>query len=191
MKTKSIYEQGSSLEKLLSTLKNNRDNVPLDVLKSRYKEPYEALVAQINETASTFVKLVLTDQLILNPKFPIDEQIAVINQTIEDSGMPKRMGSCISKTYSTKRLHELALELRQQVENALWPYIDQETCLLADWMDIQKTPVIYNTLTKKVYINDKWTDQEIDLQGKFLIYVKSKKDISGQEPEEKENTICT
>lgn len=58
------------------------------------------------------------------------------------------MGRCLSKTYSVKQLHELALELRRQVEDALWPYIDQETCLLADWTEIEREPVIYNTLTR-------------------------------------------
>lgn len=160
-----IYELGSSLEKLLSTLKKNRDNVPLDILKSYYKGPYEALVRQVNETATRFAKLVLTDHLILNPNISIDEQVAVINRTIADSGLVKQMSTCISKTYSVKQLHQLALELRLLVENALWPFIDQETCLLADWTDIEKKPVIYNTLTKKIYINDKWVDQEIDPRG--------------------------
>lgn len=184
-----IYELGSSLEKLLSTLKKNRTNVPLDVLKSYYKEPYEKLVAQVNETASKFVKTVLADHLVLNPNLSIDEQVDVINKTITDSGMVKRMSSCISKTYSTALLHQLALELRRQIEDALWPYIDQETCLLADWTDIQKEPVIYNTLTKKIYINDRWMDQEIDLRGKFLIYVNPQKEKTGQAPVEMENII--
>lgn len=170
----SIYELGSSLEKLLSTLKKNRDNVPLDTLKSYYKEPYEALVGQVNETATRFVKLVLTDLLILNPNLSLEEQVAVINRTIADSGLVKQMSTCISKTYSVKQLHELALELRRLVEDALWPFINQETCLLADWRDIEKGPLIYNTLTKKIYINDKWVDQEIDPRGKLLIYVKPK-----------------
>lgn len=184
---KEIYELGSSLEKLLSTLKKNRDNVPLDILKSYYKEPYEALIAQVNETASAFAKKVLTHELILNPNLSIDEQISVINQTIADSGMVKQMGICLSKTYSVKQLHELALELRRQVEDALWPYIDQETCLLADWTEIEREPVIYNTLTRKVYTDDKWVDQEINLQGKFLIYINPKE--SNQSTEGRTNYV--
>lgn len=184
-----IYELESSLKKLLSTLKKNRDNVPLDILKSYYKEPYEKLVAQVNETASQFVKAILTDHLILNPNVSVEEQVAVINQTIADSGMNKKMSSCMSKTYSTTHLRQLALELREMIEDALWPYIDQETCLLADWMDIQKEPVVYNTLTQKVYINGHWTEQDIDLRGKFLIYINPQKEPAGQEPAEMENII--
>ena len=42
-----IYNLGSSLQKLLSTLKLNRERVPLETLKSVYRVPYEELKAQI------------------------------------------------------------------------------------------------------------------------------------------------
>lgn len=186
-----IYELGSSLEKLLSTLKKNRDNVPLDVLKTYYKEPYSKLISQINETATAFVKAVIGNQLIINPNLSVDEQYDVINQTIEKSGTITQMRSCLSKTYSIEQLHQLALNLRKEIEDALWPYIDQETCLLADWMDIEKEPVIYNTLTRKTYVDGAWIDQDIDFKGKFLIYIKpDKNEKTGQTPAEKENDLC-
>lgn len=184
-----INELEGSLQKLLSTLKNNRNHVPLDVLKTYYKKPYEQLVAQVNETASSFAKAILTDHLILNPNADIDEQIAVINKTIADSGMPKQMGSCMSKNYDVGQLHQLALELRKKVEAALWPYIDQETCLVADLMDIETEPVIYNTLLKKCYINDQWVQQDIDLQGKLRIYLNPNKKFNIKNEQENEPCI--
>ena len=41
----------TELEKLLQTLKNNRDKVPLQVLKSKYKTGYDALCKNISHTA--------------------------------------------------------------------------------------------------------------------------------------------
>ena len=49
-----IYERGSSLQKLLSTLKLNRERVPLETLKSVYRIPYEELKAQIRESVQEF-----------------------------------------------------------------------------------------------------------------------------------------
>ena len=120
MRLTKIHELGSSLQKLLSTLKKNREMIPLEVLRTHYRQPYYALIQQINGTASAFVKVVLTDQLILNPDISIDEQAAVINQVIADSGMEKQMSSCISMTYSADQLYQMALELRQKIECALW-----------------------------------------------------------------------
>ena len=37
---------------------------------------------------------------------------------------------------------------------------------------IEDTPIIYNTITRKVYENDQWVDRKLDLQGKFLLFIK-------------------
>ena len=58
MRLTDIYERGSSLQKLLSTLKLNRERVPLETLKSVYHVPYEELKAQIRESVQEFVLLV-------------------------------------------------------------------------------------------------------------------------------------
>lgn len=183
------YELESSLEKLLSTLKANRDHVPREVLKSYYKQPYEALLHQINVTATAFAKKVLTENLSLNPDVPIEDQVAVINKTIADSGILKEMGACLSKEYSVEKLHRQALALREKIELALWPYINLQTCLVADLFDIEKEPVIYNPLTKQVYENDGWKDRELDLCGKLLVRFPSDyREISTQENENGEYT---
>ena len=49
MRLTKIQELGSSLEKLLSTLKKNRKMIPLEVLKSHYQQPYYALIREINK----------------------------------------------------------------------------------------------------------------------------------------------
>lgn len=38
-----IYELGSKLCELLSTLKKNREYVPLEILQTQYRVPYETL----------------------------------------------------------------------------------------------------------------------------------------------------
>lgn len=186
MRLTKIQELGSSLEKLLSTLKKNREAVPPDVLRTYYRQPYEALLRQIGGTAAAFVKTVLTDRLILNPDIPITEQAAVINQVIADSGMEKQMSSCISITYSTDQLYQMALELRRKIECALWPYIDLKTCLVFDLDNPETEPVTYNTLTRQILRNGVWTNQELDLWGKFLFYPNSKDSINTELRKEKE-----
>ena len=62
-----MEELESCLSGLLSTLKKNREHVPLEVLKTQYKQPYEELVRNINLTASAYAKSVLLHRLVLNP----------------------------------------------------------------------------------------------------------------------------
>lgn len=171
--TSNIYELGSSLQELLSTLKKNREYVGTAVLKTQYRNPYEDLLRKINQTATAFVKEVVLKGIVLNPDISLDNQIFVINESIVNSGLLKKMGQSLSRTYDVETLHRLALELRHLVELALWPYINLQTCLVADLLDLDKDPVIYNTLTQQIYENGKWIDSPIDLQGKLLVYSKS------------------
>ena len=183
-----IQELGSSLQKLLSTLKKNREMIPLEVLRSHYRQPYYALIRQINGTASAFVKAVLTDRLILNPDISINEQAAVINQVIADSGMEKQMSSCISMTYSADQLYQMALELRRNIECALWPYIDLKTCLVFDLDKPDAEPVTYNILTRQICRNGIWENQELDLQWKFLFYQNTRIYPDNKLPKEEKET---
>ena len=70
-------------------------------------------------------------------------------------------------------LHRQAFKLRTYIEDALYPYIALQECLVVDMERIEDTPIIYNTITQKVYENGQWSKQDLDLHGKLLIYVKS------------------
>lgn len=167
-----VYELGSSLCKLLSTLKNNREQVPLHILKTQYKVPYETLISQVNETATAFVKEVVFSKLLMNPDDDTEEQYSVIQEIINSSGMLQEMNRSLSKTYDVELLHRQALKLRERIEDALYPYIARKDCLVVDMEHIEDTPIIYNTVTRKVYENSQWIDRKLDLQGKFLLFVK-------------------
>ena len=84
----------------------------------------------------------------------------------------------LAKLYDVELLHRQALKLRTYIEDALYPYIALQDCLVVDMERIEDTPIIYNTITQKVYENGQWTKQDLDLHGKLLIYAKSSPPIS-------------
>ena len=96
----------------------------------------------------------------------------MVQDAIDHSRIPKEIGRSITRDYDVPKIHRMALKLREEIEAALWPYIDRETCLVADLADIEKTPVIYNTLTRQVYQDGEWKDHPLDLRGTLLIYRK-------------------
>ena len=67
-----IYELGSSLCELLSTLKKNREYVPLEILQTQYRVPYETLKKQIGDTATAFVKEITLSKLMINPDVSLE-----------------------------------------------------------------------------------------------------------------------
>lgn len=167
-----IYELESNLQGLLSILKKNRDLVPRELLKTRYHDAYYQLIAQINQAAQQFVCYIAGHQLLINPHISMEEQISVVQKTIDASSILPEMRCCLSRTYDASELHRLALKLRAEIELALWPYINLETCLLVDLNNVESEPVIYNTLTQQIYENGNWISKTVDLSCKMLIYLK-------------------
>ena len=153
-----IIELESSLQKLLSILKRNREQVPRDELKTRFRNAYYQLLGQINHLLWHYICTRLTDRLYKNPYMPEDPQIS----------------RCVSRTYSIAAIDPLIQELKSKVETALWPFVDLETCLVADLDHMEQEPVIYNTITKQIWVDGKWVDHELNLEWKLLIYLRER-----------------
>lgn len=177
-------ELGSSLQTLLSSLKKNREHVGRELLHTHYRKPYYELLTRVNQTATAYVKNVALGELLINPDVSLEEQCLAMNRVIESSGLLKEMGRSLSRTYDVAILHQMALELRALLIDVLDPYINLKTCLVADLSDIEREPIIYNTLSKCVYENNEWMYHELDLRGKLLIFMKQKNSIVGNAPAE-------
>ena len=137
-------------------------------------ENYSDFLEKLNHCIRKFfLALRKGGRLMINPDVSLEEQISVIQQAITTSGMLKEMSYTLSKLYDVELLHRQALKLRTYIEDALYPYIALQDCLVVDMERIEDTPIIYNTITQKVYENGQWSKQDLDLHGKLLIYVKS------------------
>ena len=80
-----IYELGSKLCELLSTLKKNREYVPLEILQTQYRVPYETLKKQIGDTATAFVKEITLSKLMINPNVSLEEQISLYENKVKEN----------------------------------------------------------------------------------------------------------
>lgn len=166
-----LQEIESSLQKLLSTLKKNRECVPREFLWSRYRDDYFRLKTQISQTAKTYICTLLTQNLLKNPYISDEIQIHVINRAIQDSGLVPEMSRCINQTYSVDKLYPLVMDLKEQIQTALWPYIDFETCLVYDLEHPEQEPILYNRITRQVFTDGNWIHRELDLGWKFIQYL--------------------
>ena len=169
-----IIELESSLQKLLSILKRNREQVPRDELRTRFRNAYYQLLGQINHLLWLYICTRLTDRLYKNPYMPEAPQIEVLQQAIDESGLIPEISRCISRTYSIAAIEPLIQRLKSKVETALWPFVDLETCLVADLDHMEREPVIYNTITKQIWVDGKWVDHELNLEWKLLIYLRER-----------------
>lgn len=116
------------LEKLLNTLKVNREKVPLKILKTKYKKGYEELCRNISNTASDYVKQLTLYGIRIHKDY-LDEGIAIVETAIQESGLLKEISKAAFCKQSITEVTNLALKLRGVIVEALEPFYGKHTGL--------------------------------------------------------------
>lgn len=116
------------LEKLLKTLKTNRDKVPLNVLKTKYKKGYSELCRNISTTASDYAKHISLYGIRIHKDY-MDEGLPIINQTIHESGILKELSRAAFHKQDITEFTNLAFKLRDNILEALEPFYGKHTSL--------------------------------------------------------------
>lgn len=75
---------------MLSTLKKNREYVPLEILQTQYRVPYETLKKQIDDTATAFVKEITLSKLMINPDVSLEDRFLLSNRPLQHPGCSKK-----------------------------------------------------------------------------------------------------
>lgn len=116
------------LEKLLRTLKTNRDKVPLDILKTKYKKGYNELCKTIRTTASDYVKQISLYGIRIHKDY-LDEALPIINQAIQESGILKELSRAAFCKQDITEFTDLSYKLRSTILEALETFYGKYTGL--------------------------------------------------------------
>lgn len=155
-------------EKILFHLKKHNNSIPVIVISA--KNQPEIRINLLRSGADDYITKPFYHEEVLAR---IESVLRRCSESPQTEYSFKDMGYTLSKLYDVELLHRQALKLRTYIEDALYPYIALQDCLVVDMERIEDTPIIYNTITQKVYENGQWSKQDLDLHGKLLIYVKS------------------
>ena len=102
----------------LDTLRRNLAVVSREELKTRYRKPYDALVQDISDSASAYVKqIALADLCIRQECLP--EILPVISNVVQSSGLLKQISAAAYRRQDIREIDQLALTLKKQIEDAL------------------------------------------------------------------------
>ena len=151
------------LARLLSTLKHNRDKVPLDVLRTKYKKGYDALCASISRCASDYAKQTALHGIRIH-RDCIDEAVPIIDGAIAESGILRQLAAAAFRHQDIAEFDSLAGALRERLLAKLEPfymrhlglYITQE-CL----ENPDAAPLLYCTANHCIWQDGKWLPLEL------------------------------
>lgn len=108
---------------LLTQLKRNRANVPLEVLKTKYRKPFEELQNRLRVMTVKIVYDVVLNGLLIRYE-DADGAYAEINQLIEESGLSKEISQAVFLNQDLGAVEEKTMELREKVHEIAERWLD-------------------------------------------------------------------
>lgn len=156
-------ELRKSLEEYLDLLKRNLAVASLEVLKTRYKKPFDELRNNISTTATAYVKQITLENIRIRADF-LEEAQPLIQAAIDQSGILKQISAAAFKRQDIAEIDQLALELKKQIHETLIPFYDRHICLYLDdecFGKPPKAPKFYNVASGCMWKNNEWTPAEV------------------------------
>ena len=182
------------LAHLLERLRKNRENVPLDVLKTKYGAPYRKLLSEIGTEAAVSIRntaAVLPEWLRGQRVSPehIQEIADVFDQIYREGDYAKKIGCALYRHYSADEVQRLCVEINRKYRSELTKYFHSKTCLYTtaeSWsLERPAIPRIYNELVDKFWDEGQgqWITGGHPPGQAVLVF------ISGDKPDERKETL--
>lgn len=168
-------ELRTTLVNHLETLRRNLQVVSMEVLKTKYKKPFDALRQDICKAATAYTRFLVFDGMRIKHKY-FDEAVPYIDTAVKQTKRLKQISDAAFQRQDIDEIESLALALRKEIEAALQPFYMGHMCLYVTpecFDDPPKTPEVYNDATACVWRDGTWQLLEDTSKG-FLLFVQSK-----------------
>lgn len=143
------------LRKSVERLRKNRENVPLETLKTKYKTAYEELMTGIRDRATEIlnretmkgIRIRKEDKDVLNR----------IQEAVDEGQYAKQAGKALFKAYSVEKFVEIVENARAAAMTVWIPYWQGFCCIYAtpeNWEEPFPPPKIYNELTDEFLVDE-------------------------------------
>lgn len=147
------------LKSLLETLRKNDENVPKELLQTKYKKPYRELKESIKEVADRMLNGKILDGIVIKTDEAGQVLIKQIQTTLNEkrnAGAGKELGRTLYKEYSLEKFLQAVEEIRIAIWNLWIPYWQEHCYLYAAPECFEENgppPKIYNDLTKEFLVD--------------------------------------
>ena len=146
-------ELRTTLVNHLETLRRNLQVVSMEVLKTKYKKPFDVLRQDICKAATAYTRFLVFDGMRIKHKY-FDEAVPYIDAAVKQTKRLKQISDAAFQRQDIDEIESLALALRKEIEAALQPFYMGHMCLYVTpecFDDPPKTPEIYNDATACVW----------------------------------------
>lgn len=143
------------LKKNVERLKKNRENVPLETLKTKYKAAYEGLLTEIQSQATEILNRETMSGILIR-KGDTDI-LARIQSAMDEGQFAKQAGKAIFQHFSVDKFVEIVENARTAAMTVWIPYWQSFCCVYAAPECFEEPfpqPKIYNELTDEFLVDE-------------------------------------
>lgn len=155
-----VFALRSELERQLRTLKNNRDKVPLEILKTKYKSGYDELCKNISLTATKYTKQIILYGICIHREYLYDA-VLIINKAIAESGLLKALSNAAFRKQDIAEFTDLTLKLREKVLDGLEDFYQENSGLYITLNHSEIISNLYCFANNSVLCDGKWIPFDI------------------------------
>ena len=109
----------TEIENKINTYKKNRENIPLEVLKSKYARAYNQLIEDIEHGAELIISHYAYEGIRIRTE-DIKTFVPKLDAALEADGLTKRVSRLIFKEYNLQGAIEEAKKYRQTVAERMY-----------------------------------------------------------------------
>ena len=121
-------ELRTTLVNHLETLRRNLQVVSMEVLKTKYKKPFDVLRQDICKAATAYTRFLVFDGMRIKHKY-FDEAVPYIDAAVKQTKRLKQISDAAFQRQDIDEIESLALALRKEIEAALQPFYMGHMCL--------------------------------------------------------------
>lgn len=110
---------------MVNRLRKNDENVPPELLRTKYRKGYERLRHELKVATTLIVRDVVLRGLLIRRE-DASKAYTEINQLIEDSGLMKKISHAVFQEHDIGHMESLVMELRGKVHDMADKWLDEE-----------------------------------------------------------------
>lgn len=157
-----IHSMRNTLQKLIQTLQKNKEQVPPELLQTKYRKGYFSLIDNLKQIASDYAVLLILHDIRIHRDY-LDEVTSLIKRLMDTTGILPQLSIAVFQQYDIDQFESLAASLRTEIKEELEIFYGRCCCLVFSEECLENPavpPEIYCPVNGCIWFDGKWIPVE-------------------------------
>ena len=157
-----ISSMRNNMQKLMQTLQKNKEQVPAELLQTKYRKGYFSLIGNLKQLSSDYAGFLVLHDIRIHRDY-LDEVTALIKRRIDTTGILPQLSAAIFQQYDLTQFEVLTASLRAEIKEELDFFYGHRCCLFFSEECLENPaipPEIYCPVNGCFWLDGKWFSKE-------------------------------